>query len=340
MGAKRNWFFGLAVIVPVVAGVVIGLFQHATSSLEEPPSRPSLPRSSGPLAPLPPSLGLLRPGDRELVPLGRALFHDGRLSRDGSISCASCHPIANAGVDGLPTSLGVEGRTGQANAPSVLNAALNFRQFWDGRARTLEEQVAGPIHNPVEMDSNWRDVLSRLAGDEEYRRLLRQSGSDPLSAELIARAIAAYERTLLTPDSPFDRFLRGDSRALSVQQQRGYELFQGLGCVSCHQGVNLGGNLFAHLGVMGDFFADRPTKKIDLGRYNVTGQESDKHKFKVPSLRNVALTAPYFHDGSVETLEKAVEIMARFQLGVELGANERDALVVFLHSLTGLPPTE
>jgi len=321
-------------MVLAAGGIAFWRTLFPLSRPDERPAKPSFNRASTALTPLPATLGAATPA---LIELGRRLFHDGRLSRDGSIACASCHPVHQGGADNRPTSVGVDGRSGQANAPTVLNAAFNFRQFWDGRAATLEEQVAGPIHNPVEMDSNWKAVLTALDGDPEYGRLARELDA-PFDADLIARAIAAYERTLITPDAPFDRFLSGETGALSTQARRGYDLFQGLGCIACHQGVNIGGNLFAHLGVMGDFFTDRPVKKIDLGRYNVTGRAEDRHKFKVPSLRNVALTAPYFHDGSVASLEEAVDLMARFQLGVELAADDRAALVAFLHSLTGRLP--
>jgi len=290
-----------------------------------------------PLTPLP---QMSAPASPALVELGRRLFHDVRLSGDDTVSCASCHVIDQGGVDHQPTAVGVAGRMGEANAPTVLNAAFNFRQFWDGRAATLEEQAAGPVHNPIEMNSNWPQVLGKLAGDEEYRRLARAAAGQPLDADLIVRAIAAFERTLITPDAPFDRHLRGDEAALSAQARRGHRLFLDLGCVACHQGVNVGGNLFANLGVMGDFFAGRVVKKIDLGRYNVTGLDADRHKFKVPGLRNVALTAPYFHDGSVATLGEAVDIMARYQLGLELARADRDAIVAFLMSLTGRLPGE
>jgi cytochrome c peroxidase len=288
----------------------------------------------GPVAPV----VAARAGNPALVELGRRLFHDPRLSRDDSVSCASCHPIDRGGVDHLPVSTGIGGRQGELNAPTVLNSGGNFRQFWDGRAATLEEQAAGPVHNPAEMDSNWADAVRKLSAAPEYRELVRQALGRPLDGDGIGRAIAAFERTLTTPDAPFDRYLRGDAAAIGDQAKRGWQLFRDLGCIACHQGVNLGGNMYATLGMMGDFFADRPVRKGDLGRYNVTGREADRHLFKVPGLRNVAVTAPYFHDGSVPTLERAVELMARFQLGIEIAAADRDAIVAFLTTLSGRMP--
>lgn len=282
------------------------------------------------------SLGL----DPRKVALGRRLFMDTRLSRDDTISCATCHRLDQAGVDGLPVSVGIQGRRSMMNTPTVLNSGFNFRQFWDGRAATLEEQVPGPIHNPVEMATTWPEVLAKLNRDGDYPAAFKAIWPQGMKAEYIQQALAEFERSLVTPHAPFDRFLGGEARALDAQARRGWDLFSSLGCIACHQGVNLGGNLFAHLGVMGDYFRDRgrAITKEDLGRYNVTGREGDRHVFKVPSLRNVARTAPYFHDGSVAELGDAVEAMARYQLGVHLADAERQDLVAFLHSLNGELP--
>jgi cytochrome c peroxidase len=333
---KRFRLVGLVAVFCGLPGVVFwwSLMSGAggrADAAQKPPAA-VLARRPATLVPLPQSLEPAKPA---MVELGRRLFHDVRLSRDNTVSCASCHVLDKGGVDRRRTAVGVDGRVGDANAPTVFNAALNFRQFWDGRAATLEDQAAGPVHNPIEMDSNWPQVLGKLAGDQTYQRLAREAFAQPLSGELIARAIAAFERTLITADAPFDRFLRGEEAALSPKARQGYRLFLELGCIACHQGVNVGGNLYANLGVMGDFFAGRAIKKIDLGRYNITNLEDDRHKFKVPSLRNVGVTEPYFHDGSVATLDEAVEIMARFQLGLEIGHDDRDAVVAFLQSLTG-----
>jgi len=274
--------------------------------------------------------------DAKKVALGDKLFHDKRLSKDNTMSCASCHNLERGGVDGTPSSIGVGGVKGPINAPTVFNSSLNFRQFWDGRAATLEEQAAGPVHNPKEMGSNWAQVLSKLTQDSALVDQFKQSYPDGLQAKNIQDAIATFERSLTTPNSRFDRHLKGEKNALSTDELRGYQLFKSYGCVACHQGVNAGGNMFQTFGVMGDYFAKRGgVTAADLGRYNVTKDEADKHMFKVPSLRNVALTAPYFHDGSAKTLADAVDVMFKYQLGRPASAQDKELIVKFLHTLTG-----
>lgn len=295
----------------------------------------TLDESLSPTRPLPAPVNL--PAAR--VALGEQLFKDVRLSADGQLACVSCHPLERGGADGQRVSTGINGAQGTINAPTVFNAAFNFVQFWDGRAGSLAEQAAGPIHNPVELGSSWADVIARLSADEALLRAFRNAYPDgALNAKNIADAIASYERSLITVDSPFDRFLQGDKAALSELEQEGYRRFRELGCISCHQGVLFGGNMFQKFGVMGDYFARRPLSKADLGRYNVTGRDEDRHVFKVPSLRNVALTAPYFHDGSAATLEDAIPVMGRYQLGRELSPQDIKAISAFLHTLTGKPP--
>ncbi|AXS81500.1 cytochrome-c peroxidase [Dechloromonas sp. HYN0024] len=286
------------------------------------------------LLPLPPVPAL----PEEKVALGKRLFFDQRLSHDNSLACAGCHDLARGGSDRLPAAIGIAGARGSVNTPTVFNAALNFVQFWDGRASTLEEQAAGPVHNPLEMASSWAEVIPKLKLDSDYRRAFQQLYPEGMSGQSIVDAIATYERTLLTPNSPFDRFLRGEKSALSPRELDGYRHFLEYGCASCHQGVLIGGNMYQRFGVMGDYFRDRPVARLipaDLGRFNVTGREEDRHVFKVPSLRNVAVTAPYFHDGSADTLEKAVVIMGRYQLGRELSEIDVQAIVAFLRTLTG-----
>lgn len=285
-----------------------------------------------PLRPLPQTLNT----DARKAALGERLFHDKRLSGDNTLSCASCHDLQRGGVDGQPSSTGIGGAKGPINAPTVFNAALNFRQFWDGRAATLEEQAAGPVHNPKEMGSNWNEVLGKLSKDEGLVAQMKDAYAEGLQPKNIQDAIATFERTLITPNSRFDRFLRGERNALTADEQSGYRLFKNYGCVACHQGVNVGGNMFQTFGVMGDYFAKRGSMaEADLGRYNVTRVEADKHTFKVPTLRNVALTAPYFHDGSVATLPEAVDVMFRFQLGRPASAQDKELIVKFLYTLTG-----
>jgi cytochrome c peroxidase len=268
--------------------------------------------------------------------LGEKLFHSPKLSKGNQISCASCHNLAEGGDDGLPTSVGVDGRVGTINAPTVLNSSLNPYQFWDGRVDTLEDQVSEPIHNPLEMDSNWDDVIAKLAADQEFAALFNNTYQDGITSKNIITAIAAFERTLLTLDSPFDQYLKGDLTAIDASAQRGYNTFKAMGCASCHQGTNMGGNLFQYFGVVADYFEDRGNiQTSDYGRYNVTGNEDDRFKFKVPSLRNVARTAPYFHDGSATTLKQAITIMARYQLGRPLSVTQVSDIEAFLTSLNG-----
>jgi cytochrome c peroxidase len=292
----------------------------------------TLAQSDEPIKPLPTDVRL----DAKKVALGERLFNDKRLSKDNSISCATCHNLARGGMDGQVTGTGIGGVKGPINVPTVFNSSLNFRQFWDGRAATLEEQATGPVHDPKEMGSNWTEVLAKLTKDGALVDLVKQSYPDGLQAKNIQDALAVFERSLTTPNARFDKYLRGDKSALSGDELRGYQLFKSYGCVACHQGVNVGGNMFQTFGVMGDYFAKRgnPTA-ADLGRYNVTKIETDKHVFKVPSLRNVALTAPYFHDGSAKTLGDAVDVMFKFQLGRPASAQDKELIVKFLHTLTG-----
>lgn len=289
-----------------------------------------------------PNMGITQPlpwnlkFDSRKVALGRSLFEDARLSADDSVSCASCHSLTAAGVDGRQRSIGIHGAEGGINAPTVFNSGFNFVQFWDGRAATLEEQVDGPVNHPKEMGSNWTQVISKISQDPHYRSRFETIYPDGITVSNIKNAIATFERSLVTPNSRFDQFLRGDTQVLSEFEVRGWQLFQDYGCSSCHQGVNLGGNMYERMGLMGDYFGDRgnPTP-ADEGRFNVTGREADRHYFRVPSLRNVARTAPYFHDGSVENLAEAVRVMAKYQLGRPMPEEDLRDIVAFLLSLTG-----
>lgn len=287
---------------------------------------------SEPLQALPPAPDL----PVNVVRLGERLYHDPRLSGDGKVSCASCHVIAEGGDDGKKASVGIGGQLGSINAPTVLNSGLNFAQFWDGRAETLEAQAGGPIENPKEMGGSWDKALAMLKRDASYQEEFSKAFPGGITEANVRTAIATFERTLLTPGSRFDRWLGGEKDALSAEEREGYELFKGVGCIACHQGQNVGGNMFQRFGVIGDYFADRgDVKEQDYGRFNVTKSESDRFVFRVPSLRNVELTAPYFHDGSAPTLEAAVRVMARYQLGRLLDDGEVNRLAAFLRSLTG-----
>jgi len=273
----------------------------------------------------------------KMIDLGRQLFHDKRLSGDNTISCASCHGILTGGVDNKVTSLGIHGQLGPINSPTVFNSAYNFVQFWDGRATSLEEQADGPVNNPLEMGSDWVQVLEKLNQDPNYLFAFSELFPDGLTSKNIQKAIADYERSLITPNARFDQYLNGDMNAITEQEKSGYTLFKSVGCISCHMGINVGGNMYQKMGLFGDYFSDRGGKitEADFGRYNETKNEAEKHFFKVPSLRNIEKTAPYFHDGSQASLEEAVRIMAQYQLNKELTSKEVEDIVAFLKTLTG-----
>lgn len=275
------------------------------------------------------------------VDLGFDLFHDTRLSADNTISCATCHGLTTGGVDGLKTSEGIYGQIGGINAPTVYNSALNSVQFWDGRAADLQEQAAGPPLDMLEMGSTWEQITSKLKADRQMViRFKEVYGSEGITQNTITDAIAEFEMTLLTPDSKFDKYLKGDLAAVTAEEIEGYELFKSNDCATCHAGENVGGISFDYMGVARDYFADRgiPLHDKDLGRIGVTKNELDKHRFKTPSLRNIELTAPYFHDGTVETLEEAVIMMAKYQIDGDMSVEDADKITLFLNTLTGENP--
>ncbi|KPK15045.1 MAG: cytochrome B6 [Myxococcales bacterium SG8_38] len=276
----------------------------------------------------------------EKVVLGRSLYHDTILSGDGTVSCATCHMLDHGGAEPRKTSTGIRGQKGPINSPTVLNSAYNFVQFWDGRAKDLQEQAAGPVANPIEMGAVWDEVVAKIKKEDEYAAAFAKLYEDGVTQDNITDAIAEYEKSLITP-SRFDKYLRGDASALTDQEKRGYQTFKEVGCTACHAGVLAGGAMFQKLGLVKDYFADRgtPLTEADMGRFNVTKNPADKHFFKVPTLRNVELTPPYLHDGSRETLEETVAVMGRYQLGRELTQQQVNDIVAFLKSLTGeLPP--
>ncbi|MBK8115810.1 MAG: cytochrome B6 [Candidatus Accumulibacter sp.] len=334
----RRFHLSLYLVLGVLLGGVIWLSFPAGKSVQPSPEVQTTSGNSqeglSPILLLTPLAGL--PPER--VMLGEQIFRDTRLSADLSLACVSCHDLRLGGADGRQFSLGIGGAIGGINAPSVFNSGFSFAQFWDGRAASLEEQAAGPIHNPLEMGSNWAQVLQRLGADAPLLERFANAYPDGLTADNIANAIATFERSLVTVNSRFDRYLRGERQVLTVLEIDGYRRFREFGCISCHQGVLVGGNMYQKFGVLGDYFADRTTTREDLGRYNVTKRDEDRHVFKVPSLRNVALTAPYFHDGAALTLEQAVTVMARYQLGRELSGEDIESIVAFLETLTGSLP--
>ncbi|MDR1463518.1 MAG: cytochrome B6, partial [Azoarcus sp.] len=285
-------------------------------------------------------LPIPRPAEQDTLSgkarLGEKLFNEPQLSSDGTVSCASCHILANGGDDGLQFSRGVDNAIGTANAPTVFNSVFNFRQFWDGNAANLVEQVAGPLLNPSEMASSWAIAIRRLKENPAYQNDFQHEYDGEISERTITDALVNFESSLLTPNAPFDRFLNGDTTAIDDETREGFRRFTDYGCISCHQGIGVGGNFFQRFGIIGNYFADRGNiSQADMGRYNVTKQEEDRYVFKVPSLRNVAVTAPYFHDGSAATLDEAIDIMGRYQLGRTLSQEDRRYISAFLKSLTG-----
>lgn len=290
------------------------------------------PAYGEPIKPIPQNNGT----DSAKAALGRMLFHDTRLSKDDSVSCASCHELSSGGDDGRKVSVGIDDSLGLVNSPTVYNAGFNFKQFWDGRADTLSEQIDGPVQSSIEMGSVWPEVVSKLFKDESYPALFGNIYSDGINRANIKDAIAEFIRSLTTPNGRFDRWLNGEADAITPLERRGYTLFKYYGCVSCHQGANVGGNMFQVFGVINEFFKRRGNiTEADMGRYNITGNEADMHAFKVPSLRMAAYTAPYLHDGSAATLRDAVDAMFEFQLGREAPDSDKDAIVAFIRTLAG-----
>ena len=283
-------------------------------------------------------IDLSLPYDEAKAALGFKLYHDKRLSIDNTVSCASCHGLNTAGVDNKPFSEGVEGKLGGVNAPTVFNAVYNFVQFWDGRAVTLAEQAAGPPVNPVEMASpNFDAIVAKLNKDRKFAREFKKVYPEGFTQATITDAIEQFERTLITPNSRFDKYLRGDKTAITAEELEGYELFKKYNCATCHVGKNLGGESYELMGLRKHYFADRglDLTEEDNGRFKQTGVERDRHRFKVPGLRNVALTWPYYHDGTRTSLKEAVCAMGTYQSGVELTDEEEDKIVAFLNTLTG-----
>ncbi len=330
MRLQQTWMIAVALLLALAVGWRL-LAEHDQLAAETVFYLP--PATDQPITPIPRQLSL----DTRKVALGRKLFHDRRLSHDNSLACSSCHDLRMGGSDGRRVAIGFQGRAGGLNSPTVFNSGFNFRQFWDGRAASLEEQVAGPIHNPREMASNWQEITAKLRTDAALVEEFRALWPEGVRPDHIVDAIAEFERSLITPGSAYDRYLQGERDALNSEAREGAELFRSLGCIACHQGVNLGGNMYASMGVMADFFAERgvPPGKFDLGRFNVTGRAEDRYVFKVPTLRNIALTAPYLHDGSIATLDETVRTIARYQLGVQLNDRDTERLLAFLRSLTG-----
>ncbi len=291
------------------------------------------------------------PTTAEKVELGKALYFDPRISSTGTVSCNSCHNVMAGGDDNRPVSMGVHGKKGGRSAPTVWNSAFYSTQFWDGRANTLEDQAKGPMTNPVEMGmKDHNAVMARLKKIDGYKPMFKKAfGNDKMTIDQAVKAIAAYERTLITPNSAYDKFVKGDKSALSTQQQRGMKLFAEVGCVSCHSGPAFNGQQGVAIGtpVLMKFptfennaYVKQYDLKADKGRKNVTGSQADAHMFRVPTLRNVALTAPYFHNGKVRDLSTAVKVMGKTQLNRDLEKQQVEDIVAFLNGLTGEFPAQ
>ncbi len=283
-----------------------------------------------PIQPIPQHVEL----NQDKVALGERLFHDNRFSPDGRMACASCHIFKKGGADDLPHSPKVDGKPTATNALTIFNSSLNFRLHWNGEFARFEDQIDRVLS--VSLKTTWQDIIPKLRQDPNYVREFSKIYRDGIQVSTIKDAVAAYERSLITPNSRFDKYLRGDQQAITEQEKHGYSLFKSYGCVACHQGINVGGNMFQKFGVMNDYFSDRGNiTAADLGRLNITHQEEDRYRFRVASLRNVALTAPYFHDGTAQNLEEAIKVMARYQLGRPIPHQDIEYIIAFLNTLTG-----
>jgi cytochrome c peroxidase len=272
--------------------------------------------------------------DAAKADLGERLFHDVALSGSRTVACASCHLLDRGGDDGRSQPIGADGRPLDFNAPTLFNVALNYRLNWRGNFRTLEEHNEAVLLDRRLMHATWEELLPRLRAEKDYVRSFAAIYGDGPTRAQVLDALAAFQRSLLTPNARFDRYLAGERDTITPEEERGYQLFKSYGCAACHQGANVGGNLSQRFGVFSEPMQWRRTN-ADLGRFTLTGAEADRHVFRVPSLRNVAVTAPYFHDGSAASLSQAVETMARSQLGRELPSGDIDLIVKFLRTLTG-----
>jgi cytochrome c peroxidase len=301
------------------------------------PSEGAAPARTERLLPLPAAPNV----DPARAALGMKLFSTPLLSSDGSVSCATCHPLDRGGADGFVHSRGVNGQETTLNTPTIYNVSFNFRFNWNGAYAKLEDALDVPI--ALSLGTTWNTLETKLSAEPELQREFEAAYPGGVTTANIKDALARYIDTLVTPGARFDQFLRGDTDALTKDERRGYETFEALGCSTCHQGANVGGNMFQRLGVMNDYFQARierggpASTAADLGRYETTQEHADRHVFRVPSLRNVALTPPYFHNGSEPTLELAVAEMGYVQLGKRLDHEEVRLLIAFLKTLTGLP---
>lgn len=325
---------GLAALLLVSAAIAL-LWQRLEVPRSVSPSLPNQIETSQIVEPIQP-IPLVVPIDTRKAALGAQLFQDVRLSGNAQISCYSCHNLQTGGTDRRNHFRDGQKEYGTTNTLTVFNASFNYKIGWDGRFANVLDHLDDPVENPSALGSTWEEIVTRLQPVAEYQRSFRNLYQEGLTVETLKDALIVYQDSLYTPNSRFDQYLRGNEAALTESEKAGYDLFKSYGCVSCHQGVNVGGNLFQRFGVMGDYFADRGNiTQADLGRFNTTKVQEDRYVFRVPSLRNVAITSPYFHDGSAQTLEQAITIMGKYQLGRGLTTAEVEQIAQFLRSLTG-----
>ena len=337
----RLGVFALLASVIVTTGAI--LFPTAGSHAADNDAE-LLKQAQGIFKPLPKDMATAEfPITPDRVALGHKLYFDPRISVDGTVSCARCHQPALYGTDGLAKSLGAHDRVNPRNAPTVLNAALQFVEHWRGDRKNVEDQAKQALVGPPSFGNpDYAAAMAKLEAIPGYRALFQKAfpgEKDPVTPDNWGTAIGAYERTLVTP-SPFDRYLGGDTTALTAAEQDGLRTFINTGCVACHNGPGVGGGMYQKFGVVEDYWKETGSKEIDKGRFDVTHNQDDMYVFKVPSLRNVAMTPPYFHDGSVTSLAKAVHVMAKVQLGRTLSDADANKIVAFLGSLTGKLPAD
>lgn len=270
------------------------------------------------------------------VKLGEILFNDRRLSLNNNLACASCHQLDSGGDDNRKFGVAHGNGTHIINTPTVFNSRYNFRQNWDGSVRSIAGQIDKVVHSHLEASTNWAELIGELRQDYELEKIFTGVYAEGITRDSFVDALTEFEKSLVTPNARFDQYLRGDDNAITAEEKQGYLLFKQLGCISCHQGINIGGNLFQKLGIFYNYFEARGhIQNADYGRMNVTGKHSDAHVFKVPSLRNVELTAPYLHDGTAKSLHEVVVIMGKTQLGIDIDTDNVELIVKFLRTLTG-----
>lgn len=304
------------------------LCSHASVSADV----PIVPVHNEPIQPIPVDTSL----DPDKVALGALLFNDPRLSNDNSLSCASCHILESGGDDDLVTGIALGNSQHVVNTPTVFNARFNFRQHWDGAAKSMEDQIDQALHNHMEAGSNWNELLAKLNNDASLVSKFKNIYGNGITKQSYLDALTEFEKSLVTPNSRFDQYLLGDNTAITDDELKGYLLFKEFGCISCHQGVNVGGNLYQKFGIFYDYLGERGNIiNADYGRINVTNRESDMYVFKVPGLRNIELTAPYLHDGNAETLEEVIAIMGKTQIGKTISKENIKLLTGFLKTLNG-----